>query len=43
MRKPTVRLATTGGAATPMEATGTKLKELARRLDMPNSFEKGKS
>jgi hypothetical protein len=41
MRKPTVRLATTGGAGTPMEAMAAKLKELARRLDMPNSFEKG--
>jgi hypothetical protein len=41
MGKPIIRLATTGGVGSPMEAMAAKLKELAGRLDVPNSFEKG--
>jgi hypothetical protein len=41
MRKPVIRLAATGGEGSPMEAMAAILKELAERLDVPNSFEKG--
>jgi hypothetical protein len=34
-------LAATGDAGTPMQATTAILKELAERLDVPNSFTKG--
>ena len=41
MRKPILGLAATGGYGTPVQAMAAILKELAERLDVPNSFEKG--
>lgn len=41
MQNPTIRLAVTGGNGTPMQAMAAILKELAERLDSPNSFAKG--
>jgi hypothetical protein len=40
-KKPTIGLVATDGRATPHEAIAAKLKELAERLDGPNSFAKG--
>lgn len=41
MRKPILGLAATGGDGTPVQAMAAILKELAERLDAPNSFAKG--
>ena len=41
MGKPILGLAATGGDGTPVQAMAAILKELAERLDTPNSFGKG--
>ena len=41
MRKSIIRLATTDGDGTPVQAKAAILRELAERLDRPNSFAKG--
>jgi hypothetical protein len=41
MGKPILGLAATGGDGTPVQAMAAILKELAERLDAPNSFGKG--